>query len=153
MITSFDVSDLSDLNTMIHSTIDYSYPTVYPGRAVIFFKEYHSEKKILDRYQKGKVLVIKNNDSIVATGSIVENEISGVFVAPANQGSGLGQSIMSELEHLAKEMGVSEIEIHSSLPAKQFYQKLNYTLLAKAHLDVGDGQHLEYWPGTKIIVP
>lgn len=151
MILCFDTSDIVDLNTMIHSTIDYSYPAVYPDRAVTFFKKYHSENNIMKRHQSGKVLVIKIDHSIVATGSIVKNEISGVFVAPNSQGKGLGKSLMIELERLAKEESIAEIEIHSSLPAKQFYQNIGYTLGAKSQIDVGDGEYLEYWPGKKIL--
>ena len=63
--------DLVSLYRMIQETIDASYSGVYPHRAVHFFKEYHSEKKIMDRSQEGEILVIEQEGSIVATGALV----------------------------------------------------------------------------------
>lgn len=82
MIRLFDKSDLAKVNQVIHKTIDYSYPGVYPNRAVLFFKKYHSENNILERLENGRVIVFEIQGNILTTGSIVGNDISGVFVDP-----------------------------------------------------------------------
>jgi len=151
MIRLFKKSDLVKLNQMIHKTIDYSYPTVYPDRAVLFFKNYHSENNILERYKNGKVLVYEINDNVVATGSIVGNEISGVFVEPESQGHGLGRKVMFELETLAQKMDISEVTLSVSLPSKRFYENLNYKIIKESQIDVGEGQLLRYWIAMKNI--
>jgi N-acetylglutamate synthase-like GNAT family acetyltransferase len=150
-VRQFHDSDLIPLHRMICDMIDASYSGVYPVRAVQFFKEYHSEKKIMERSQAGEVLIIERDGSIVATGALVGNEILGVFVKPDNQGQGYGKTIMSQLEHRAKAKGLSEVVLSVSLPSRKFYENLGYEVLAECSLDVGEGQHLDYWPARKTL--
>lgn len=153
MLRLFQYSDLSQLNEMIHKTIDYSYSGIYPDRAVLFFKNYHCETNILERNRKGEVLVLEKNGSIVATGSIVGDEISGVFVEPKNQSFGFGSKIMFELEKRAKVNYIAEVTLSVSLPSKKFYENLHYEIVEDLEIDVGEGQSLKYWKGKKNIIP
>ncbi len=151
MIRPFGDADLDPLHRMICDTIDASYSGVYPVRAIQFFKEYHSEKIIMERSQAGEVMIIERGGSIVATGSLVGNEILAVFVKPDSQGQGYGKTIMSQLESRAKAKGFSEIVLSVSLPSRKFYENLEYEVLAECSIDVGEGQHLDYWPGRKTL--
>jgi GNAT superfamily N-acetyltransferase len=151
VIRPFREADLVSLHRMINDTIDASYAGVYPDRAVQFFKEYHSQKRIMERSWAGEILIIERHGFIVATGTLVGNEILGVFVKPGDQGQGLGKRIMSELEGRAKKKGFSEIVLSVSLPSRKFYETLEYELLDECSLDVGEGQHLNYWPARKTM--
>ncbi len=151
MIRPFGDADLGSLHRMICDTIDASYSGVYPVRAVQFFKEFHSEKRIMERAHAGEVLIIERGGSIVATGALVGNEILGVFVTLDNQGQGYGKTIMSELESRAKAKGLSEVVLSVSLPSRKFYENLQFEVLAERSIDVGEGQHLDYWPGRKTL--
>ena len=151
MIRLFRDSDLNSLHTMIYATIDVSYSSVYPVRAVQFIKEYHSEGRIFERSRKGEIVIIERASSIVATGSLVENEILAVFVSPDMQGQGYGKRILSDLESRAKAQGISEIILSVSLPSRKFYEKLEYEILPERSIGVGEGQHLNYWPGRKTL--
>ena len=151
MLRNFEHKDMRPLYDMIQATIDGSYPAYYPERAVQFFKQYHSEANIRQRDQRGEIIVIEKQGSIVATGSLVENEITGVFVLPAEQKSGLGKQIMLDLELRARSKAISTITLHVSLPAREFYEKMHYTLSDQQANAVGDGQHLKYWIGKKRI--
>ena len=151
MIRLFRNPDLNSLQSMIYATIDVSYSSVYPVRVVQFFKEYHSEDRIYERSRKGEIVIIERASSIVATGSLVENEILAVFVSPDMQRQGYGKRIMSDLENRAKAQGISEVVLSVSLPSKKFYEKLEYEILSERSIDVGEGQHLNYWPGRKTL--
>jgi GNAT superfamily N-acetyltransferase len=152
MIRPFRDADVDALHRMICDTIDASYSGAYPMRAVQFFKEYHSEKSIVERSRAGEVVIIERSGSIVATGSLVGNEILGVFVKPDDQGQGYGKTIMGELERRAKAKGLPELVLSVSLPSRKFYENLHYEVLAECSLDVGEGQRLRYWPGRKTLI-
>jgi GNAT superfamily N-acetyltransferase len=147
MIRLFRKPDLTPLHRMICETIDTSYSDVYPPRAVEFFKDYHSDKRI----EVGEILVMEEHDFILATGSLVGMEITGVFVYPVYQRQGYGKAIMFELERRAKAKGLSEISLSVSLPSRKFYENLGYNMLADNALDVGEGQYLNYWLGQKTL--
>jgi N-acetylglutamate synthase-like GNAT family acetyltransferase len=151
IIRLFGDVDLGSLHHMICDTIDASYSGVYPVRAVQFFKEFHSEERIKERSHAGEVLIIERGGFIIATGALVGNEILGVFVKPDNQGQGYGKTIMSEFESRAKAKGLSEVVLSVSLSSRKFYENLGFEVLAECSLVVGEGQHLDYWPGRKTL--
>jgi len=150
-IRQFAESDLAPLHRLIRETIEASYVGVYPDRAVQFFRRFHSERKIAERNRAGEILVIEKDGVIVATGSLLENEILGVFVSPAAQHNGYGKAIMNELEKRAKLKGITKIHLSISLPSRQFYENMGYEVLKKKSIEVGEGQSLDYWPARKKL--
>ena len=151
MIRPFREADLDPLHSMIHHTIEVSYSGVYPPRAVEFFKDHHSQRRIIERSGMGEILVAEEDGSILATGALVGTEIVGVFVHPRYQRQSHGIAIMTELEKRAEAKGLSEVTLSVSFPSRKFYEHLGYEVLAECSLDVGEGQYLSYWPGKKTI--
>lgn len=150
-IRAFRESDLLPLQQLMHQTIDACYVVVYPPRAVDFFKQFHSEEGIIERYRHGEILVVEQDGKMVATGSILGNEIFGVFVHPEFQRRGYGSTLMSALENKAKASGCLEISLSVSLPSRSFYERLGYEVLEACSLDVGEGQRLDYWMARKPL--
>ena len=91
-IRRFREPDLCQLVRLISETIGISYAEVYAPRAVQFFKDFHSEKKIADRGKTGTTLVVEEDGELVATGSLVDGEIVAVFVHPRLQKGGRGKA-------------------------------------------------------------
>lgn len=150
-LRAFRPDDAELVTRLIHRTIDACYARVYPPRAVAFFKEYHALDRVLDRHAAGRVIVVRRGDDIVATGSLVGPEISGVFVDPAFQGHGVGALVMDELESAAGEMGLPAVELSVSLPSRGFYQRRGYRILEALSIDVGEGEQLDYWAAEKLL--
>ena len=98
----------------------------------------------MGRNQTGIVLIIEKDNTIVATGALVGEEIQGVFVEPDFQGHGYGKTIMIELEDRARAQGLPEIELSVSLPSRRFDETLAYEVLAERSEDGGQDQHLTY---------
>jgi GNAT superfamily N-acetyltransferase len=145
-------SDLDALRKVILSTIDSCYSGFYPPRAIEFFKQYHSDKNILDRAEKGYTIIAESEGKVVATGTIVENHICAVFVIRPAQRQGLGRKIMEQLEDRARWEGLKEITLDVSLPSRQFYERFGYQLSEDTHLDIGEGQRLDYWKASKQLI-
>jgi GNAT superfamily N-acetyltransferase len=147
----FVPGDVGSVRELIDSTIEACYTGVYPGRAVEYFLQYHSESEILHRAQKGTTLVAEAGGRIVATGTLKGKYIIAVFVRHKVQGWGLGRRIMETLEERARADGVEEIWLDVSLPSRAFYEKMGYRGFEPAFLDVGDGQQLDYWKASKRL--
>jgi N-acetylglutamate synthase-like GNAT family acetyltransferase len=87
---------------------------------VQFFKDFHSERKIVERSKIGTTLAVEEDGKLVATGSLVSGEILAVFVHPRLQKGGRGKALMRALENEARASGVTEIGLSISLPSKRF---------------------------------
>jgi len=146
-----EASDAPAVHHLIGATIDSCYPAHYPPRAVDFFKSIHSADAITRRADEGLVLVAEDAGGIVATGALVGGEIGGVFVLPYAQGSGVGTSVMDELEHAALSLGLSSVELDVSLPSRGFYERRGYRVLESRSIDVGEGEFLYYWRAVKRL--
>lgn len=147
----FRPTDAEPVTRLIHSTIVACYTGVYPPRAVAFFKDYHALERVVERHAAGRVVVASSGDDIVATGSLVGPEISGVFVDPALQGRGVGALVMDALESAARETGLPAAGLSVSLPSRGFYERRGYRILEARSIDVGEGERLEYWAAEKSL--
>ena len=151
MIRNSVSADVESIRRLIDATIESSYAGVYPPRAVRHFKEFHSADRILERQSAGDVLVAEQDGRLVATGSLVGAEISGVFVLPQLQRSGIGSQMMDRLEREAQLAGRDSIRLDVSLPSKGFYERRGYRLLDRRSMDVGEGERLHYWTAEKAL--
>ena len=151
-IRPFRCADLVSLQRLIWETIDVSYSSVYPPRALEFFKEFHAKQKILERSEVGTVLVTEENGKLIATGSLVNGEIFAVFVHPTFQGVGHGKALMTVLEDEVRASGISESVLSVSLPSKRFYKDLGYEIIQECSKDLGSGQRLDFWKAKKRLM-
>jgi putative acetyltransferase len=71
----------------------------------------------------------KQENEIVGFGSICprENELRAVYVSPHAGRSGVGSAILAHLEQLAKQNGMSQLVLDSSLTARDFYLRHGFT--------------------------
>lgn len=150
-IRNYNREDLSSLHCLIQETISFSYPAFYSDVAINFFKEHHSKDNISRRVEVGKTVLVEENARIIATGSIVGSEISGVFVLPEKQKHGLGREVMALLEDEARKTNIVETHLDISLPARSFYESLGYEITQFGHIDLGNNETLDYWQAKKNI--
>jgi tRNA-Thr(GGU) m(6)t(6)A37 methyltransferase TsaA len=143
--------DIPGVGSLIRDTIRASYAPAYPPRAIDFFLNYHTDSAIEERAVNGLVITAERDSGIVATGSIVGNEITGVFVRPDLQGKGIGSIVMDELEAWATREGRGHVTLSISLPSRGFYEKRGYEITEADRIDVGMGQAIDYWEGRKIL--
>jgi len=146
-----DPREVPVVGELIRDTMRASYPVVYPPRAVEFFLHYQSDDSIARRTESGIVIVAERDGEIVATGSLIGSEITGVFVRVDLQRKKLGSLVMDRLEACAAESGQDHVELSVSLPSRRFYEERGYRITGPARIDVGQGQVLEYWEGDKPL--
>jgi GNAT superfamily N-acetyltransferase len=150
-IREFRVSDRFAVKSLVHRTIAVCYPAYYPLEAVRFFANYHDEKAILRDAHEGCTLVLEKAGRILATGTLVGEEIKRVFVEPGLQQHGLGRFIMRQLEGKAASWGVGVVRLDASLPAKPFYDRLGYATVEAAFLTVENDRRLDFFRMQKLV--
>jgi ribosomal protein S18 acetylase RimI-like enzyme len=122
-------TDLIAVRKLIHKTVEINYPGYYDDQIVRFFKDYHSVDRVREQAQKGYSLVYVQNDKIVATGTLVENHISAVYVDPAFQSKGFGKRIMFALLNEAEQRGIFKLVLDATPGSVKFYQRLGFNVI------------------------
>lgn len=72
------------------------------------------------------------NDVVVGFCSWNAKQIAGLYVAPDQQGRGIGASLLRHGEAALRSNGVTLSYIHSSLPAVGFYEAHGYVVTGRA---------------------
>jgi len=150
-IRAFRQADVAALKLLIDRTIDACYAGHYCPQAVRFFKDYHDEQAILKDARTGDTIVLTEAGRIVATGTLVGDEIKRVFVDPAFQRQGFGRRIMQHIEEAAVLRGVEIVRLDASLPSKSFYDGLGYRTMEAAFLPVENGRRLDFFKMRKAL--
>ena len=151
-IRNYKEQDLERLSFIVQNTIKKSYTDFYPEEAIDYFLELHSITNMKKDIPKGFTLVLELEKEILATGSIVENEIKRVFVLPRYQGRGFGKKIMAKLEEAALNKGFNRVNLCASLPSKDFYLYLGYKIVQFNYIGVKNNEKLEYYDMEKELV-
>lgn len=150
-IREFRETDLFPLKSLVQRTIAVCYPGHYCTEAVRFFTSYHSEQAILQDAREGCTLVLDRAGRIMATGTLVGDEIKRVFVDFGFQKHGLGRLIMRHLEERAALFGIETVRLHASLPSRAFYDRLGYAIVEEAFLQVENGRSLDFFKMRKTL--
>jgi GNAT superfamily N-acetyltransferase len=104
-----------------------SYPegdvTVWAG--LLSPDSYHA---IHDRY----FVVAERNGRIEGFGQLdeQEGEVEAIYVSPSASGKGTGSAILRHLEERARQCGLKELKVRSTLNAESFYARHGYQHLA-----------------------
>ena len=150
-IREFERSDLAEVKELIYRTIDVCYKDYYCDKAIAFFKDWHCDEHILGDAGNGYMIVLVENQELIATGAVNDGEIKRVFVAPELQGKGFGRLIMERLEDRAKQEGIGAVRLDASLPSKRFYDLLGYATAEKTFHELEKSKRLDYYRMEKNL--
>jgi len=150
-VRRFKPSDRDIVKSLIERTIDACYSDVYCKEAVRFFKDWHCDDRILNEAKEGYTVVVEKNREIIATGTIVGDEIRRVFVEPAFQRQGFGKVIMRKLEAKALALRIPLVRLDASIPSKRFYDSLGYVILEETFLELKNNKRLDFYKMQRTL--
>jgi putative acetyltransferase len=90
------------------------------------------------------LIVAKQNNRIVGFGSIApkDNQLRALYVHPNFGRSGIGARILTALEHEARSLGLSYLQLDASLNAEPFYRKHGFERIEYATYPLASGQEM-----------
>ena len=147
----FRPADLNAVRKLVYNTIDMCYPSLYNAESIKYIKNYHSSGNILKDAKKGYTIVLERNNRIAATGTIIGDYITRVFVNPKFHKQGFGKLIMKKLQTKALSVGIRMVKLDASLTGKKFYDSLEYNTIKKTFVKVENGKKLPYYKMKKIL--
>ena len=73
--------NINEIYELVQATIKNTYPKYYPKEVVDFFCKHHCKDNILKDINNGNVSMLLDNNTLVGTGSFVDNNITRVYVS------------------------------------------------------------------------
>ena len=131
LATAADVPALSDL---IRRTVRLSNAGDYAARVVELISANYAPDKVAQRLVERDVFVCLDGlrldgPGIVGTIGLGGDKLRSLFVEPGLQGKGVGARLVAHLEAHARQAGLAELHLSSSITARGFYERLGYRLI------------------------
>lgn len=133
-IRRFQEQDARAVSDLVRDALLVSCAKDYPPDVLTAFAETQTPECMLNRGNTTHFYVAEEEERIIGCGAIgTSNDcpdvcgIYSLYVSPEYQAKGIGKRIMETLEADPYAQQASQIEIHASITALEFYQKLGYT--------------------------
>lgn len=91
------------------------------------------EDGIKEEIKAEEVYCLMRGKEIIANVSLSGKQVSGLYVKPKFTGLGYGQKLLEFIENVSREKGLDEIEVYSTINAKNFYLHNGYKIESVAY--------------------
>ena len=100
----------------------------------------------------GTLLVAEDGGTIVGFGDCGhQGVVRGLYLHPDRLGAGIGRRLLDALEAAARQRGITEMQLHSSLNAIPFYERAGYVRRGAKDFELPGGSSLECHLMTKML--
>ena len=122
-------ADVAALSELIRRTVRLSNAGDYAAPVVELICANYAPDKVAQRLLERDVFVCLEGHRIVGTIGLESDRLRSLFVEPGLQGKGVGARLVAHLEAHARQAGVAELHLSSSITARGFYERLGYRLI------------------------
>ena len=127
VIRAATVLDAEGISRVILAALRHSNAADYDAATLARVARAFTPQAVVQLLDRRVVWVALESDVVVATASLEKNVVRSVFVDPSYQRQGLGEQLMGYIEQEARDTGVRQLQVPSSLTAQGFYARLGYT--------------------------
>lgn len=121
--------DAPAISRVIVEALRTSNSQDYSPAVIACVERSFSPGAVLELMARRQVVVAQLGEQVVGTASLDGEVVRTVFVAPGQQGVGIGRALMQRVEALAGAAGVHTLRVPSSLTAQAFYARLGYAVV------------------------
>ncbi len=138
-IRNFKKEDARKVSNLTRKCLSEVNSKDYPKSVIEFMHKHFTPAKLIQYSKERNVFVAAENEKILGTASLKDDNISTVFVNPNIHGKGIGSKLMDRVEDLAKKNGYKTAKLSSSLTSFEFYKHRGYKKIKMLHSeDFGD---------------
>ena len=116
---------------------EWAPETIAPKRVEDFMRWIESGEELI-------VVAVDSNEHLIGFGSIVprNSELRAVYVAAEHGRQGVGSAILARLEAMARELGLTELRMDSSINAVRFYEANGFISLERGEHPMPSGNRM-----------
>jgi N-acetylglutamate synthase-like GNAT family acetyltransferase len=127
-IRSARPSDAPAISRVIIRALHVSNARDYAPEVIRRVEQSFSVQRVAQLIDARQVLVAEQDEQLLGTASLDGQVVRTVFIDPPMQGRGIWRLLMLAITRLAREQGIAELFVPSSLTAQGFYRRLGFEL-------------------------
>ncbi len=129
--------DIGEVSCLAERCIEGCCRDVYNDDERRYWESLYSGENFL-KYTKGwKFFVLSLEGRVVGCAGLNRDEVKGMFVDPQFQGRKIGKKLLDFLENCARESGIVQLFLDSSLNAVGFYRSTGYVFVEDRMYETG----------------
>ncbi len=134
-IRSFRPDDAEAVASIVNTTMQRSNAADYPADVIDRLVAYNTAAKHRSLVEAGRETLVAAYAAgrLIGTGALDAGELATLFVLPEAQGLGVGRQLVDAIERLARERGLAEVTLRSSVTAVEFYERMGFSRLGPPH--------------------
>lgn len=148
---TFQSQDISAIQALIIETISVCYASFPLAYRQHWIEEHHSKEHIITGASEGYTLVLEHRGNIIGIGTLLLDEIRGVFIHPNYQLRELGTELLIRLEKRAKQQSIQEVQVYALPPSRPFFERLGYHTISEHQFKDQNLQQFKYYVLKKQI--
>ena len=125
-VRTFRPDDAIAVSRLIGHTMLTVNVADYPVERLRELAEWFDASRVLQLSEQRQCLVACRGEVVVGTIALEGMEVVTFFVAPSSQRTGIGSRLMESIESVARELCVTELQVHASLAGAGFYQRRGF---------------------------
>jgi GNAT superfamily N-acetyltransferase len=125
-IRPLQAADIPQVSALIRNTLLLTNLRDYDLEAIQAMMSTFSTQAVGALARRREMFVGQEAGRLSGVLGLEAGEVYTFFVAPDRQGRGVGRSLLSFAESLARKRGVKELRVSASLTAVGFYERLGY---------------------------
>jgi len=126
LIRVFQEKDAIQVSNVIQETMMKTNIDDYPLSILKPLHDYFTPAKVKILASERYCLVVEENEKIIGTGAIENEELKTIFVLPEYQKTGIGRRLIEKLEGYALSKQILDLKVPASITGIGFYEKLGY---------------------------
>ena len=129
-IRKFQQNDAESAAKIIRNNLFDINAKYYADPTIRNLVNIYSATNLIQESSKKTIIVAIYQDEFAGIGTLLYDHISCVFVDVNNHHKGIGKKIMNALELIEIDNGITIINLHASINATIFYQRLGYDAIS-----------------------
>jgi GNAT superfamily N-acetyltransferase len=135
-----DARRISNLIRDVIRNINYGK---FSAKQLSSWQDFYSITKIEEIIDRGVIFIGIEKNKIIATISLIDENVYGLYVKPRLMKRGIGTKMMEFIEKYARQKGIRKLFLSSTPVALKFYQGLKYKQKGKVRINFGQSHFVE----------
>ena len=127
IIRQANQNDARRISYLIQKNTENVKKNNYSKKQIETWKAANSPGAIKDKLKERVIFCAFENNKLIGTIGLQDNEVVGLYVRYSKIGRGVGKKLLNHLENYAKKNQIKTLELTSTPSANSFYQRNGFT--------------------------